>query len=137
MRDPNKPKDAVYIGRPSKYANLYSHRKGKYVDAGAGNFVSTREEAIEKYKEYIVSVLEGNTSSYYTNEFISYDILLLDLKNKDLVCFCAPMGGLEYNKDRKKICHGEVLLEIIQTKSIDGKIIEASHKVRYYKEYSS
>ena len=135
MRDPNKPKEAVYIGRPSRYANPYSHRKGKYVDAIAGNLVSTREESIEKFKEYIKSVLEGNTTSYYTNEFISYDILLLDLKDKDLVCFCAPTGGLEYSKDRKKICHGEVLSEIIQTKSIDGKIIEGNHNVRYYKGY--
>ena len=57
------------------------------------------------------------------------------MKDKDLVCFCAPMGGLEYSKDRKKICHGEVLSEIIQTKSIDGKIIEGNHNVRYYKGY--
>lgn len=67
--------DAVYIGRGSKWGN-------PFVIGKDGN----RQEVIEKYKEYIL----GNAS------------LLADLheiKNKDLVCFCAPQP-----------CHGDVLI---------------------------
>jgi len=73
----------VYIGRGSKWGNPYSHRNGtlaKYV-------VETREEAIQKYEEYLL----GNQ-----------DLLsaISELRGKTLGCWCKP-----------KSCHGDVLLK--------------------------
>jgi len=39
----------VYIGRPSKWGNPYSHLENTLADFQ----VNTREEAIEKYREWI------------------------------------------------------------------------------------
>jgi hypothetical protein len=75
----------VYIGRPSKWGNPFSHLQGTL----AKFKVATREEAIEKYVEWI----QGQ------------DALLADikseLKGKVLGCWCKP-----------KDCHGDILLEL-------------------------
>jgi hypothetical protein len=41
--------DAVYVARPTKYGNPYSHKDGTL----AKYKVETREEAIAKYEEWI------------------------------------------------------------------------------------
>ena len=66
-RDPNCPKDAIYIGRPSKWGNPYQ--------VGVSG---TREEVIEMYREDIEHAIVSNP--HYLDE----------LKGKDLVCWCAP-----------------------------------------------
>lgn len=71
-------RNAVYIGRGSKYGNPY------VIDRDG-----TREEVIQKYKEYI----EGYP------ELIA--LVKRNLRGKNLVCYCAP-----------KSCHGDILLEI-------------------------
>jgi hypothetical protein len=75
----------VYIGRGSPYGNPYSHLK----NSAAEWKVSTREEAIAKYRTWILS---------------RPDLLerLKELKGKRLGCWCSP-----------KSCHGEVLLELL------------------------
>ena len=64
----NIPKDAIYIGRPSKWGNPFSIGKD-----------GTREEVIEKYENWVQTQPQ----------------LLEDIKNelcgKDLVCFCSPL----------------------------------------------
>ena len=62
-----QPKDAVYIGRPSKWGN-------KFVIGKDG----TREEVIAKYEDWLRKqpVLLAQARK--------------ELKNKDLVCFCSP-----------------------------------------------
>lgn len=67
----------VYIGRRSKWGNPYHIGK------------LTREEVIEKYKEYILNKPE-----------LLKD--LHELKNKKLGCFCSPAR-----------CHGDVLVELV------------------------
>ena len=67
----------VYVGRPSKWGNPF--RMG--VDG-------TREEVIEKYREWLL-----------VNERLMAD--LDELRGKDLACWCAP-----------KPCHADVLLEL-------------------------
>jgi hypothetical protein len=79
----------VYIGRPAKWGNPYSHKP-----EGVTRFilVESREEAIELYREWITKG-EGQH-------------LLLDLgelKGKTLGCWCKP-----------KACHGDVLLELVE-----------------------
>ena len=74
-----KHKDDVYIGRPSKWGNPFK------IDRDG-----TREEVLEKYKEYVVgnAVLLGS---------------LRELKAKTLACWCAP-----------KACHSDVSKELIE-----------------------
>ena len=63
------PKDAVYIGRPSKWGNPFTMSEyGK------------REWVIEKYREWILSqpkLIEDARR---------------ELVGKDLVCYCAPQA---------------------------------------------
>ncbi len=77
----------VYIGRGSKWGNPYSHLPSTL----AQYKVDTREEAVAKYREWIMSQPELLAS-------------LNELKDKILCCYCAP-----------KACHGDVLIELIGT----------------------
>ena len=71
------PSDAVYIGRPSKWGNPFVIGKD-----------GTRQEVVQKYKDYILS-----------NQSLLSQIE--ELRGKDVVCFCAPQQ-----------CHGDVLIEL-------------------------
>lgn len=87
----------VYIGRPSKWGNPYTHLKdsktlAKYV-------VGSRQEAIDKYREWILTQPE-----------LLKD--LQELKGKVLGCWCKP-----------KECHGDVLIELIEGKE-ESKFFE-------------
>ena len=75
----------VYIGRPSKWGNPYSHREGTL----AKFKVKSREEAVDKYREYILN----------SPELLS--ICATELKDKVLGCWCAPL-----------LCHGNVLADV-------------------------
>ena len=76
----------VLIDRSTKWGNPFSHREG----TKAEYLVSTRTEAIQKYREY----LESN------EELLG---CLLELDGKVLWCHCKP-----------KACHGDVLVEFIE-----------------------
>lgn len=75
----------VYIGRGSIWGNPFSHLE----QSAAEWKVETREEAIEKYREWLLS---------------RPDLMerLKELKGKRLGCWCKPDS-----------CHGEVLLELL------------------------
>ncbi len=75
----------VYIGRPSKWGNPFSHQP----DTLARFKVATREEAIERYREWILT----------QSELIA---ALPELQNKVLGCWCSPQA-----------CHGDVLIELL------------------------
>ena len=81
----NYPADAVYIGRPTKWGNPYSHLDGTLAEFK----VSSREEAIERYRHYLDSDINLQIQAKQ------------ELKGKSLICWCAP-----------KSCHGEYLMEI-------------------------
>ncbi len=77
----------VYIGRGSEWGNPYTHIKNRVTKA---NFiVRTREEAIEKYKEWILSQPELMKK-------------IESLRGKKLACWCKP-----------RACHGDVLVELL------------------------
>lgn len=79
------PSDAVYIGRPTKWGNPFSHLPGQSL---AEHKAETREEAVEKFETYLLehpALLEAAKR---------------ELKGKSLVCWCAP-----------KSCHGDILLK--------------------------
>jgi hypothetical protein len=81
----------VYIGRPSKWGNPFTHLKdGKTL---AKYRVNSREEAVESYRIWIT---EGE-GKHLLND-------LPELKDKVLGCWCHPM-----------CCHGDVLVELVST----------------------
>lgn len=75
----------VYIGRPSPFGNPFSHKQG----TAAEFYVETRDEAIDKYEEWI----RGRP------ELLAK---LPDLIGKALGCWCKP-----------KRCHGDVLVKLV------------------------
>jgi hypothetical protein len=88
----HKEKFDVFIGRPSKWGNPFSHRK----DTRARFQVASREEAIEKFREWVVKQPHLMLS-------------LGELRGKVLGCFCKPED-----------CHGDVLAEIVNDKFGDS-----------------
>ena len=77
----------VYIGRPSKWGNPFSHLP----TAHARWKVDTREEAIAKFEVWI------KTQPHLMRA-------LPELKGKVLGCWCSP-----------KACHGDVLARLANT----------------------
>lgn len=71
----------VYIGRPSKWGNPFSHKDGTKAEF----VVSTRKEAVEKYEDYL------------RESPLLRDIT--ELEGKVLGCWCKP-----------KACHGDILV---------------------------
>lgn len=81
----------VYIGRPSKWGNPFSHIQDK--ETLAEYIVSDREAAISFYESYLINqILSGKI----TRE----EILTLD--GKTLGCWCHPQS-----------CHGDVIIKVI------------------------
>lgn len=79
----------VYIGRPSKWGNPFTHiNDGK---TSAQYVVASREAAIAAYRDWI-TVGDGR--------HLQSD--LSSLKGKTLGCWCKP-----------KSCHGDVLVELV------------------------
>jgi Domain of unknown function (DUF4326) len=81
----------VYIGRPSKWGNPFTHIQDRKTKAEF--IVATREEAIAKYREWIL------TQPALLND-------LHELDGKILGCWCKPQS-----------CHGDVLVELIRKKN--------------------
>lgn len=79
------PETCIYIGRPSKWGNPF--QIGRDGD---------REEVIEKYRRYLLH-----------SPGLLYQ--LTELKDKNLVCWCAPLP-----------CHGDVLLELANKEETKG-----------------
>ncbi len=67
-RDPNCPKGAVYVGRPSKWGNPFII--GKH---------GTREQVILKYASHIDTMVSEAL------------VDISELRGKDLVCWCTPL----------------------------------------------
>ncbi len=88
------PPGAIYIGRGSIWGNPYSHKQG----TKATYVVNTREEAIQKYREYFLSLLNATA-------------LLYQLKDKTLFCYCVGPNGATA-QDKPYVCHGQILAEL-------------------------
>ena len=92
-----------YIGRGSSLGNPYTHRKQdlKENKGKALYWVETREEAVKKYKQWLIHAL----SNKWTAEYKALYQLVRAAAKHDifLVCFCAPYP-----------CHGDVLKEMIE-----------------------
>lgn len=78
------PPNHIYIGRPSKWGNPFSHLPNTL----AKFRVTSRDEAIASFAAWIKTQPQLMAA-------------LPELKGKVLVCWCAPLA-----------CHGEVLAEL-------------------------
>ncbi len=83
--------DWIRVHRGTMFGNPYSHHE----NTEAAIIVRTREEAVRKFCEWLLSDLEIPGWSKPSRAAIK----LLD--GQILACFCAP-----------SLCHGEVLLEL-------------------------
>lgn len=88
----NKESYDIYIGRGSKWGCPYTIIKDR--PTLAKEIVDTKEEALSKYKEYVLSSPELMES-------------LDELEGKVLGCFCKP-----------EKCHGDILLELLSQKKL-------------------
>lgn len=79
----------VYIGRGSIWGNPFSHREGTKAEF----VVNSRDEAIAKYKEWIME---------------QEDLLaqIVFLKGKRLGCYC------KVPQDPDRPCHGDILADL-------------------------
>lgn len=75
----------VYIGRPSKWGNPFSHLSNTLAQYS----VDTRDEAIKEYEAWLRNQPELMAA-------------LPELRDKVLGCWCKP-----------KACHGDVLAKIV------------------------
>ena len=82
-------RNAVYVGRPSKFGNPFSHLGGTLAQFK----VRTRAESILAYRGYIC-----------VRPKLIADVRR-ELRGKDLICWCFPES-----------CHAEILLEIANEK---------------------
>ena len=90
-----------YIGRGSSLGNPWTHKKSKYARFKVGS----REESIEKYREWI----EARLKVYTSPQRLQIDECVKELVKKGelrLGCFCKPLP-----------CHGDVLSEIIMNRA--------------------
>jgi len=86
----NKAHYDVYIGRPSKWGNPFTHLPLLQIGRASGmTEVATREEAVRRYEEWIKTKPELMADAKK------------ELRGKTLGCFCKPLA-----------CHGDVLAKI-------------------------
>jgi len=78
----------VYVGRPSKWGNLFTHKDGTL----AKFKVSSPEEAVQRYEEWLLSKPQ------------LVEAAKIELKGKTLGCWCKIKGH--------EPCHGDVLYKI-------------------------
>lgn len=92
IKDTDIEEDFIYIGRPSKYGNIYTSKISKLAHK-----VSSREEAIRLFDIYI------NDNQHLV------DSLIEDLSDKNLDsigCWC----------DKGQTCHGDIYIKHINAR---------------------
>lgn len=84
----------VYIGRPSKWGNPFTHKKSNIIDTNSED----REDSIKKYEEWI---------RYGEGKYLLEQ--LHELEGKILGCWCKP-----------KKCHGDILIKLLNEKEVEN-----------------
>ena len=84
----------VYVGRPTKWGNKFTHRK--YTKAEF--IVGSREEAVNAYEDWLMK----------PEQDCLRDSIRTELKGKDLGCWCAP-----------KLCHASILLKVANKEEVN------------------
>ncbi len=89
-RDPKCPTNAIYVGRPTKWGNWWSHLSSHMEHV---TLVPTREEAVEAYLLWITS--DAKEAIQLRADAIK------ELRGHHLSCWCSPSS-----------CHADILLQI-------------------------
>lgn len=84
-RHGSAPPDAVYVGRPTKWGNPFTHLAG----VGNAHRVATRQDAIDQYREWLLARPDLIAAAK------------AELRGRHLVCWCAPLT-----------CHADILLKV-------------------------
>ena len=90
------PADAIYVGRPSKWANPFK-LPNFYGGQSKETKLALREAVIRLYRDYLDKRPELKEAARR------------ELKGKDLVCWCHNWDGIGTNP---MYCHADVLLEV-------------------------
>src|ERR1051326_2868004 len=98
MRDPKRPPEAVYCGRPTKFGNPFSHKESTL----AMHKVATVREAVEEYRKWLYSQPE------------LVEAARSELAGRDLLCWCVGFNGRAGHE-----CHADVLLQVANNLFID------------------
>jgi Domain of unknown function (DUF4326) len=89
----------IYIGRKQNcafhYGNPFSHLSATL----AFERVNSREEAVEAYRAWLMGEKYQEIEPRRRQWILDH---VIDLKDKTLGCFCAPLS-----------CHGDILLQLI------------------------
>ena len=90
------PKNAVYVGRPSKWGNIYKVGVYDFDWRGEGVVPESIEQCVELYEKELLSNIQHDKG--LMNQ-------ILELQGKDLACWC-PLD---------KPCHADILLRLANT----------------------
>lgn len=107
-----KDKFDVYIGRPSKYGNTYSHIKN--ASTLALYEADSREDAIQYFERDLIEKPE------------LIEAVQNELRGKILGCYCAP-----------EACHGEVLVKYANTQTFYYAALESEYNAIKDSDYIS
>ncbi len=100
-KNSDKYKNVFYIGRGSALGNPYTSIQDR--ETKAQFVVNTKEESIEKYKEYLNDCIENKQEEVCN---LMNQIFILAMKEDVyLSCYCKP-----------KSCHGDVIKEVLESK---------------------
>lgn len=105
-KDSNKYKNVFYIGRGSELGNPYTSIKDR--ETKAEFIVDTKEESIEKYKEYLEECIQKKEEKVCNMLNKIYTMAIES--DVYLSCYCSP---------RK--CHGDIIKRLIEEK-IESRI---------------
>jgi len=95
------PPNAVYVGRPTKWGNKWTHLKTNTL---AEYQVDTIEDSIRSYNAWLFELFK---------DYEAFDEYVEGLEGKDLVCWCAPQGGVDSGSDQKDVCHAQGLMRLV------------------------
>lgn len=84
------PENAVYVGRPTKWGNPFTHRKDVAKKRDDVTLVEDLDSALRNYRVHLMGLIAEEGPE-----------ILDELKGKDLVCWCSPAP-----------CHADILMEI-------------------------
>lgn len=104
------PKGAVYIGRPSKWGNPFTHKEGTLAEFKVGS----RDEAVDAYERWLLSQPD------------LVQRVRAELAGRDVVCWCAPAR-----------CHGDVLVKVANTPVLGQDVLASTPVSRPQTKVSS
>lgn len=93
-----KPKDAVYVGRPSKWGNPYPVKLHG-------------EVVVEWFERELVAAIEDPWGQPHTLPIRVIAESIEELRGKDLACWCRPGD----------VCHADVLLDLANRPNLSAQ----------------